>query len=494
MSSPRLLVLACVLVWAGHMCRAQSSGVTKVPASDKTASILFGDAKSLPPEFAADIVLQVAENDVSLTARQKIRALKGAFDEAAQGQDDVLRMPWGMSVEETSEGLHALALMTGRLDRISQQARAVQDMAEIDPKLAKAEVEIMALPRLDPPPCRANWVYLPDAYYVAVASVMRAGFSPEEISSGQREEFLRSVVSSVVSHSQLPPVTRLITASDLAGTELADVIPTYVHLLDSLRGDAHSFYFAASQQLVDAFVALVARLDKQGTGVLPLITSFRGYLVANFKTAPCVPFNAHYGKLPPAVQEFNDSFSNRLKSAGLGIITDEEIKNDAKDSLPTEREPTRWKSKDMSDLTLSLQKLPDMSKESKSAEAKYREYLLQLDAWSNQSEPEIEFFHQKSILYMGVIQRLPASTIRTNALMNFVKFLEQDSYQQVSRVDWFLYTGRLLAISTEPIERSEVMNALISSSDPVLNLYGRLELWKSTHTAKHGLTRTGHKH
>ena len=148
----------------------------------------------------------------------------------------------------------------------------------------------------------------------------------------------------------------------------------------------------------------------------------------------------------------------------------------------------------MSDLTLALQKLPDMSKESKAAEAKYREYLLQLDAWSNQSEPEIEFFHQKSFLHMGVIQRLPASTIRTNALMNFVKFLEQDSYQQVSRVDWFLYTGRLLAISTEPIERSEVMNALISSSDPVLNLYGRLELWKSAHTAKHGLTRTDHQH
>jgi hypothetical protein len=471
------------------MCRAQSPGATKAPASDKTASILIRDSKSLPPEFAANVALQVAENDVSLTSRQKVKVLKGAFEEAAQGQDDVLRMPRGTNVEETTEGLHALALMTGRLDILSQQARAVHDMAGIDPKFAKAEMEIMALPRLDPPPCLANWVYFPDAYYDAVASVMSVGFSPQEISSGEREEFLRSVVSRVVSHSQLHPVTRLITASDLSGTELADVISTYVHLLDSLRGDAYSFYFAVPQ-LVDAFVALVARLDKQGAVVLPLITSFRGYLVANFKTASCVPFNTRDGKLPRAVQVFNDSFSSRLKAAGLSVITDEEIKSEAKDGLPAEKEPTRWKSKEMSDLTLSLQQLPDMSKEGKAAEAKYQDYLLQLDAWSNQSEPEIEFFHQKSILYMGVIGRLHASTIRTSALTNFIKFLEQYSYQQVSRADWFLYTGRLLTISTVPADRSELIDALTRSSDPVLNLYGRLELWKTAHTGKSGLPRT----
>jgi hypothetical protein len=66
-------------------------------------------------------------------------------------------------------------------------------------------------------------------------------------------------------------------------------------------------------------------------------------------------------------------------------------------------------------------------------------------------------------------------------LMDFVKFLEQNSYQQVSKVDWFLYTRRLIDISTQPAERSDVINALTSSGDPVLNLYGRLESWKSKH-------------
>lgn len=479
-----LILLGCLSVGAQHTCCAQTSHATKVPAFDEAAPLLIHDAESLPPEFAADIALQVVENDASLTASQKIRALKNAFDEAAQSQDDVLRRPWGSGVEETSEGLHALALSAGRLDRISQQSRAVQDIAGIDPKLARVKLGTIALPRFDPPPCYATWLYSPDAYYEAVARVMTAGFSPEEISSGQRGEFLRSVVSRVVSHSQLPPVTRLITASDLSGTELANVISSYTYVLDGLRGDAHSFYAAANRQFVDEFAALVTRLDKQGIVALPLITSFRRYLVANLKATPCTPFKAPDSvKLPSAVQEFNGKFSSRLKAAGSTVITGEEIKNDAKDTSPIESEPARWSSKEYSDLLFSLQGLPDMPGETPSIEAKYQEYLLRLNGWSNQSEPETEFFHQKSLFYLGVIERLGPSALRTSVLMDFVKFLELNSYQQVSKVDWFVYSRRLLDVSTQPAERSEVINALISSGDPVLNLYGRLESWKSRHKA-----------
>ena len=481
-SAVSLAFVGCLVAGIQHHCCAQTSHGTKVAASDKTASLLIHDAESLPPEFAADIVLQVVENDGSLTASQKIKALKSAFDEAAQSQDDVLHRPWGTSVEETSEGLHALALSVGRLDRISQQSRAVEDIAGIDPKLARLKLGMIALPRFDPPPCYATWSYLPDAYYEAVARVMAVGFSPEEISSGQRGEFLRSVVSRSVSHSQLPPVTRLITTSDLSSAELANVISSYIYFLDGLRGDAHSFYATATRQSVDEFAALVARLDRQGVAGLPLITSFRRYLVANFKSTPCTPFKApDTGKLPSAVSEFNTKFGNRFQAAGLTVITGEEIKNEAKDNPPIESEPSRWNSRESSDLTLTLQKLPDMPRENPSIEAKYREYLLQLNGWSNQSEPETEFFHQKSDLYFGVIERLGPSALRTNTLMDFVKFLEQNSYQQVSKVDWFLYTRRLIDISTQPAERSDVINALTSSGDPVLNLYGRLESWKSKH-------------
>lgn len=479
-----LVFLCCLLAGIQHTCCAQTPHGTKVAASDKTGSLLIRDAESLPPEFAADIVMQVAENGASLTASQKTGALKKAFDEAAQDQDGVSHRPWGTNVEETSEGLHALALFIGRLDRISQQSRAVQDMAEIDPKLARVELGMIALPRLDPIPCQATWSYFPDAYYEAVARVMETAFSPKEISSGQRGEFLTSVVNGVVSHSQLPPVARLIAAPDLSGAELAAVISPYIYALDRLRGDAHSFYWTASRHSVDEFAALVARLDKQGIGALPLIASYRRYLVANFKTTPCSPLEApDNGKLPLALQEFNDKFSNRLQAAGLTVITHDEIKIEAKEGPPTESGPSRWDSKEYSDLLLSLQELPDMPREDPSIEAKYQEYLLRLNGWSNQSEPETEFFHQKSMFYSGVIERLGHSVMRTNVLLDFVKFLELNSYQQVSKVDWFFYARRLLDISTQPAERSDVINALISSGDPVLNLYGRLESWKSKHTA-----------
>ena len=480
-SSLTVVLLGWLLVTTQDRWGAQTPHETKVPASDKTALSLIHDAESLPPEFAANIVLQVVENGTSLTAPQKTKALKNAFEEAAQSQDEILRRPWGASVEETPEGLHAIALSLTQLDRISQQSRAVQDIVGIDPKLARTKLGAIALPHFDPPPCYATWAYFPDAYYAAVAKVLPSGFSPGEISSGQRGEFLRSVVSRVVSHSQLPPVTRLITASDLSATELANVIPSYIYVLDGLRGDAHSFY-ATNEHSVDEFAVLVTRLDKQGFAALPLITSFRRYLAANFKATPCDPIKPpDNGKLPSAVQQFNDKFSTRLKAAGSTAITADEIKNDAKDTSPIETEPPRWNSKEYSDLLFSGQGLPAMPRETPSIEAKYQEYLLRLNGWSNQSEPETEFFHQKSMLYFGVIERLGPSALRTSVFTDFVKFLEQNSYQQVSKVDWFQYTRRLIDVSTKPAERSDVINALTSSGDPVLNLYGRLESWKSKH-------------
>ena len=471
-------------------CFAQAISRNRGAASDKAALLLIRDAESLPPEFAVDVTLQIVVSSTSLAVHQQRSFLTSAFDKAALDQDDVARRPWGTSVEETSEGLHAIALSVGRLDRISQQSEALQYMAKIDPKLAKARQEMIALPRFDPPPCQANWFYFPDAYYQAVDAMTRAGFSPKEISSGQRGEVLKSVVGRVVSHSQLPPVTRLLRDSDLSRVELANLLSSYIYALDRLRGDPHSFY-ATNQNSVDEVVALVARLDKQGIGVLPLVTSFRSYLVANFKTTPCGPFKTQdSGKLPAVVQKFNETLSGPLRAAGLTGITREEIKNEAKDTLPSESEPSRWESKEMSDLLLSLQKLPDMTRENKSIEAKYREYLLRLNGWSNQTETDTAFFHHKAMLYFGVIERLCPSSVRTSALTDFVKFLEQNSYQQVSKVDWFFYTRRLLDLGNKPADRSDIINALIGSSDPVLNLYGRLESWKSGHKAARPVSST----
>ncbi len=75
-----LVFLGCLSGGMQHTCCAQTSHGTKVAASDKTASSLIHDAESLPPEFAADIVLQIVETDTSLTVSQKIKALKSAFD------------------------------------------------------------------------------------------------------------------------------------------------------------------------------------------------------------------------------------------------------------------------------------------------------------------------------------------------------------------------------------------------------------------------------
>jgi hypothetical protein len=80
---------------------------------------LLNDSEALPPEFASDVSLTLLENGFVRDEAIKAKVIARAFEKASAAQDDVMRRPFGASVEETSEGLHAIASSVTGLNRIS---------------------------------------------------------------------------------------------------------------------------------------------------------------------------------------------------------------------------------------------------------------------------------------------------------------------------------------------------------------------------------------
>jgi hypothetical protein len=105
----------------------QSSDVrsTVKPTDNPEVRTLLNDSEALPSEFASDVSLTLLENGFVRNAALKAKVITRAFENASAAQDNVMRRPFGVSVEETSQGLHAIASSVTRLNRISLQARVI---------------------------------------------------------------------------------------------------------------------------------------------------------------------------------------------------------------------------------------------------------------------------------------------------------------------------------------------------------------------------------
>src|ERR1700722_15969696 len=112
------------------------SGIKPKADSPEVRSLL-NDSEALPAEFASDISLTLVENGFVRNEALKVKVMTSAFEKASAAQDDVMRNPFGASVEKTSQGLHAIASSVTGLNRISLQASVGRQFVATDPRKAR---------------------------------------------------------------------------------------------------------------------------------------------------------------------------------------------------------------------------------------------------------------------------------------------------------------------------------------------------------------------
>ena len=463
----------------------ESSGLTRTTSPEVQS--LLNDSEGLPPEFSSDVTLALVENGFIRDDALKAKLLNRAFEKASAAQDDVIRRPFGASVEETSEGLHAIASLVTGLNRISLQARVIHELVATDPRRARRFFESMQPPQLTPVLCNENWYFVPDSYYDALAEVLKRSFSDREIAGGNRAAYVSSIIRSAQYHVQLLPLSRLLSTDGFTEQELRTIVPVYAAMVAQVDGDPLSFSILMSEPdgFFKAISALLSSLDKRNVDSRALLQAFRDYMVLNAKGPNCGTTDLSKSSksgLPPAIASFNGTFRSRLQKAKLDAISENEIKGDTNSNIKEQPLPSRWKSPAYFQLLKAVQGVnlpltePATSSENDSQRlSQAQDVLSRLNAWTNEDQPELEFFHQKAILLEGLAQRTIGTSLHAEVLDSLVRFLEQNSYQEVTPIDWFSCAKRLLSTNAGPNKANADLKRLIDSREPILSIYARLQ-------------------
>jgi len=103
--------------------------------------------------------------------------------------------------------------------------------------------------------------------------------------------------------------------------------------------------------------------------------------------------------------------------------------------------------------------------------------LRQLEDWDGRSETsEIDYFHQKCVLYLALTRIAPAGELGEQVLTSYLNFLNQPAILKESRIEWMLHARELLGLlqQRKGDERAALLEALTYSKNPILQTYGRL--------------------
>ena len=448
--------------------------------------MLLNDSDALPPEFAADVSITLVENGFVPDDTLKAKLLSNAFEKAGAAQDDVGRRPQGVDVEETAGGLHAIASAVTALDRTSLQARAIRQLGVTNPPKARRLFESMLPPQFSELSCNETWYFVPDSYYDGLLAVLQSAFSNHDIASGNRAVLVGSIIKATRSHAQVLPIARLLVSFEFTEAELRTIVPVYAATLAEMHGDSLSFNILMSDpRFFDNIAALLDSLDKHDMNSRAVLRALREYMVVNFKGSDCSTRGTANPKspLPDAVAQFNTRFASRLKAANLEGIREDEVKSDRDSSAHQEAPLERWKSATYFQMLRAVQEvgLPPHQRADKEGNdvqwlSHAQDVLTKVTTWSNQSDPEIEFFHQKAILLGELTRRTNGTSLYAEAVDSFARFLEQNSYEDLTPIDWFFCVKTFIRHDLEPRDANPDLTRLVNSRNAVLSVYARLQL------------------
>ncbi len=442
---------------------------------------------AVAPEFGADVLIRLAESRRVDNRAAKMDLLKNAFYLASAAEQPV-KMGALRFTPDTHSGYLALAFRTLKIDKLSLQSRVVSDMLPLDASKARSLLGEVRFPTLSPVGCREPLTYDVALFYQTVGLVSRKGFTTKEKLAGGKLALLSPYVGYLQSHSQVRPAVQLLLNADLSREELSQLSNAFAHALSQLRGDERSFSMMnmySDENTAPASIAeLVAALEAKQLSSVPLLRALREYLVANFSGERCGE-EAGKDAVPGVVKEFNRRFGLALRIAQIAPIDEEELKGAA--FGPKSEDVNLWQSPRAKQMLTDAQELrfgdglTELTSEERATatwSSALTDFLTRLAEWKSDGESAVDLFDEKSSLYSSVTDLVANGPKRSEVIGGFVEFLEQNSEQAGSRMEWMLTADHLLSGLRAADDRQEVLQAFLDSRDSALSLYARLERWE----------------
>jgi hypothetical protein len=446
------------------------------------ASAFVQQARSLPAEYRADIILRIAASALVQDAKRKQALTEEAFWQAAGAY-----LPYLQNADRRADSVDTNSVKPNGLEALTLQTRAIRQMLTINRE--KAFRLFSELPAINIPKLDCSTVFTPDvnAYY-ETAALLDAAFTPKERSRGDEEEFLEDILSSVDSAAQVPPAMRLIVQVRVQAEQKHDLLALLASRIVQLNRPDRE-YGGSEQALANSMEDWVPS-PMEATSFLP---SMRSYIVRHLSASRCTDNLPHSGELPISATAFN-RWVIKLDPNHINYrpITREEVKPAGDEG--TYQQHLFGTSSQALEIKESLQWLTHGNRVRDGrllawtpAERNTQEWLTHYDDADklihtlnedDETSPEA-FFCMKADNLNLLAALAPPSVRRENAMEEYIDFLENYYPSIQNRNLWFtmfrymLYTGRF---SSDSDDRRWILQRLSSSKNSVIALYASLEL------------------
>lgn len=452
---------------------------------------LIDAARTQPPEFAADALIRIAGVE-SLPPARRVELLGEAFEAARHAQLPLKRHA-------------ALARQDGpirflnraydqNLDALSLQARAVEAALPLDPAKARAWLSKIEPPDVPKTGCTDFLVYDVSRLYELVGRAAQ-GLGETEQGKGEAFRLIRRYIAAITSPVEAAPAAHLLAHAPVGDEDFVALISIFGAALGKIGGDDRSFTF--SRTVGSEIEALAAECKRRNIAPVPLIESYRFYLVNNLSAPRCaddeqlaggmgmVGFGLATGvTLDPLSSDYIRFFNEKLRTGQLGRIGEEEATPARLEGTVTGlrtcgNEACQAVSKLTHDLVMTPAGVPLQP-----AQRNTEEWRKQFDAtletlgkWKETGEETaIEQFREKADVYNLLVNLAPSQETREKVVRAEAEFLAGNPVAKTNREEWLLPLNILLGrIALEPAGFGKVAEELRESKDPAIALYARLE-------------------
>jgi hypothetical protein len=459
-----LVCVAATVVAAGVDARAQA------PARlERALRTLADDAVALPPELAADALIRIA-GSARVNNTWKRQLLTDAFFKAYAVREAYRRSTTQSLSPETRQGADLLASSMS-LNRVSLQVRAAQLMAYVDQRGAR---ELFEWIDLNPSEgiCEDPLVATVDEYYTALSLLARTTFGGNR---GDALRFFELYIWRARLPSEMPAVARAMLRFDPQGREIPYFESLFSSILQTGSRDPRGFS-ASALDIVTRTSDFLAFEAKAGLEGIHLMDTMRGYLVNQMKGPRCAD-SLSESMTPPA-------FNTALRRAGLQF----DVRPIEETILPsrmmgTERIDQFWQTGEARGLRERLfqlrgpgkDPLPLRVRETTEWKNDADQLLNAVEQWTGRSERvERDYLAQKSLLFQGLLELVPPSTLRTRTIRAYVEYLRHADKASELESLWFAFVNRLLELSRGN-DRNEILTAFDNAHHPALAVYAQLE-------------------
>jgi hypothetical protein len=464
-------VVSSVLLSAAVAAAQHQAEAAPPPARDSKTPQHFQElidlARPLPPEFASDALLRIASvKQLSSSTRHDL--ILEAFDVASRCKYSVPERNLPGYQVDTPDGYLDRALRLG-LDELSLKARAVTALLETDPVEAFhlfERIETVAIPASS---CNRTLVPNLGALYRLV-TLLTKSFTVRQRKDGDDVLLLSRIIYATHSPAQASFVPSLVTdATWLDDGQLMLLTGAVAASLEHLDRDDLAFriYY---DDLAHSVAMLAQLCAERHVANLSLLASLRSLTIQQLSGERCqrllgVKMSTYVGSfasvseaLFPPNAELKPISEDDLKPSSIVIPEDAEV---------------YFKSARSSRLLTQSRDLREERQGPAFSESDWDQhlsvFLSALKSWNSTEEPsERAFFHQRSVLYRGILSLQLTSEEERKVLRDSLAALEDERFRDLG-VEWFLYAKELLPL----VEKAGVKEELMK--DPVLAMYAKLQ-------------------